>query len=373
MKGVESMNIKEGSEPMMNPNLIKKQPKILDLPNILINSKLRDLLNRNSELKIDPNLIKDNSKMMSFINSEYENLKRTDESLTEVSEVMIFGQGTENEKRILYKDIREKSIDELKAMGFEEINTVEMKVDEQGNFRTKSEGMPAELVQKLDEDFKLSDQLDEFSELYDNTNRDKDYNKQLKKLAEIVADQDDKRINKIIKALELGIEINDPLYYTMIVMKKEWMQKRVNYLKKHFSGDKNINMRDLERVTYEKHYELAGKYHPDNDIDNEAFLSMETPESKKYTKMVRKKFTENEDIKYLNNYEQSRIMDEDNAHEMIDFRTFVNDRIKEIKRDDIGKKNYDLDRGIEIPEDKNIDNYVPGSTRKKKSKTMRKL
>ena len=47
MKGVESMNIKEGSEPMMNPNLIKKQPKILDLPNILINSKLR-----NKELKV---------------------------------------------------------------------------------------------------------------------------------------------------------------------------------------------------------------------------------------------------------------------------------------------------------------------------------
>ena len=373
MKGIESMHIKEGSESMMKPNLLKKQQKILDLPNIFLNTRLSDLLNRNKDLTVDSGLIKDNSKLVNFINSEYENLKRTDDSLSEVSEVMVFGQGTKDEKRILHKDIKEKSIDELKAMGFEEINSFEMKVDEQGNLRTKSDGMSPEMVRKLDEDFKLSDQLDDTSELYENTNREIDLNKQMKKLAEIVSDQDEKRINKIVKALEIGVEVNDPLYYTMIVEKKEWMQKRVNYLKKHFAGDKSVNLKELEEITYDKHYQLADKYDSENDEDDEAYLSMETPEAKKYSRMMSKKFMENEEVTNPNKYEQSRILDEENEDEMMDFRTIINDRIKEINRDDIGKKNYDLEKGVEMPEDNYKQNYIPGSTRKRKTKNIRKL
>jgi hypothetical protein len=369
MKGIDPCRIKEGWEEPMKKNIIK-QEKILDMPNKLLSEVLNRESKKNKDLNFDINIFKDNKKLIELISSEYDNMVKSDKDLTEISDTLILGKGTENEKRILYKDIKEKSVSELKELGFQEITSFEMKLDNEGNLKTNSESMPPELAKKLEEEYRLSEQIEE-SDLYENTNRHREMNKELKILAEIVSEQDEKKMKLIMNALESGHEYNHPIYYKMIMTKEEWMKKRVNYLKEYFTGQ--VDYKQLKDLTYQKHRELAEKYDSDASDADEIYHKFMSPEEKKYTLMLRKSYTESQELDKDQNYEEAKLFETDDD-ECVDYRTFINDRVKELKRDDIGKKNYDLASGQEIPlEDEFSNKYNPGSSRKKRDKNLRKL
>ena len=368
MKGVDPIKIKEGYEEIMKKKTIK-QESIIDLPNKVLSEVLKRASERDKDLKIDSSLIKDNSRIINLMGSEYENILKTDKESTEISDTLILGKGTDNEKRILYKDIKEKSVEELKEMGFKEITSFEMKLDEEGNLRTNSESMPPELAKKLEEEYRLTEQLEE-NELYENTNKDREFNKELKRLAEIVSEQDEKKIKMIMNALEKGEEVNHPLYYKMIFFNPEWMKKRVNYLKNYFKGQVDYNK--LKDITYQTHLDLFNKYDSDASDAEDVYEKFLSPEEKTYTLMLRKKYYDGQNIDKNQKYEEAKLFESDDD-ECVDYRSFISDRIKELKRDDIGKKNYDIDSGREIPIKDDKLKYIPGSSRKKREKQIRKL
>jgi hypothetical protein len=222
LRGIQDADIREGSEPTMR-NIIK-QENLLDLPNKLINEVLRQLKADNKNVQIDQALFKDNAKLLSHL-SEYEVQKKS-EDLEEISDSIVIGKGTENERRILAKEIKEKSVEELKALGFQETSSIEVKFDEEGNISTEG-NIPEEYAKKMEEEYRLSEKLDETDEIYDG-------NHELKKIQEIVSSQTEVKVKSVISALETGMEFNDPIYYSMVVTRKEWMENRVNYLKKSF-------------------------------------------------------------------------------------------------------------------------------------------
>jgi hypothetical protein len=369
MKGIDPCRIKEGWEEPMKKRIIK-QENILDMPNKLLSEVLNRAYKKNKELNLDPKLYKDNSKLIELISSEYDNMVKSDKDLTEVSDTLILGKGTENEKRILYKDIKEKSVEELKELGFQEITSFEMKLDNEGNLKTNADSMPPDLAKKLEEEYRISEQIEE-SDLYENSNRHREMNREMRKLAEIVSEQDEKKMKLIMNALETGQEYNHPIYYKMIMTNEEWMKKRVNYLKEYFTGQ--VDYKQLKELTIQKHSELAEKYDSDASDADEIYQKFMSPEEKKYTLLLRKNYTESQELDKDQNYEDARLFESDDE-EAVDYRTFIGDRVKELKRDDIGKKNYDLASGQEIPSEDEINKkYNPGSSRKKRDKKLRKL
>lgn len=359
MKHYQQHNPKEGSEPQMGE--IKKQEKIIDLPNQLLNSAIGTLSKKNKQLEIEPKLFKDNTQLVSKIQTEFDAIRKS-EDVTEYSETVIFGKGTHQEKSVLYKDLQNKSIDELKALGFQEVSSMDIKLDEDGNLCSDG-NMPEEYVKKLAQEYNMSERVDETNDLYENFNRDNDYNSEYKRLHEVVVSQDENKAKIIKNALETGIEVNDPLYYTMIVRKKEWIENRVAYLKKHFAGE--MSVKELREITVNKHLELAKKY---SEIEeSEQFMS---PEEKLYMSMMKNRYVKDVEKTMDFNLTSSTLMDSDDEQNPFNFRSFVSDRMKEIVRDDLGKKNYDYDRGMEVTEEE-IRKAPSGRSKRKANKIMK--